>query len=790
MNYEAMTKKELISELMALKNKYDNLTQHDNQLNELIESQIDLVCRFTPEGIFTYANQAYREFFGKTEAEIIGKTWHPMALVDDLPLIDHLLSKITKENPIAIIENRVKTLDGSTRWFQFINQGFFNHNGCLYEIQSTGRDITALKNLTDANRNCEKKYRDFVENLNEGIWALNTDGETILVNQKMCKMLGYAESEILGRPVKDFLADYSQAVFETHMKNRRKGKKEEYLDFLDRDGRVVNTLIKGTPLLDHEGNYIGSWAGILNITEQNKEDSSLLFQSIFSATILENIGAGVVVCDEKGNLVLFNRLAREWHGLDALEMPQSEWAGRYDLFLADGVTPMDISTIPLARAFRGEVINGFEMVVAAKCLPKRHLMANSAPLKTPDGKILGAVAVLHDVTQIKIAEKQREELQMQLLHSSRLTSLGTLAAGVGHEINNPLMIILGNLSLLRDKTRDPESLVILEKLKKAVRRIANIVDGLRSFARNKNTLMEKIDIHKVITETLSLCKDIYRKSGLDIHVDFQSKNPIVVANTGKIQQVVMNLIANAHDATEGINGGGVLKIETFNTKDRLIMRFSDNGAGIEKEHLPHIFDPFYTTKEPNKGTGLGLSICYKILEEFKGYIGVDTDVSVGTCFEISLPISIDRSIEENFPKGPGNLIHLYGKVLIIDDEPDILNMLEDFLKNIGLTVTTVDNGDVALDKLKHNTFDYIITDLKLPGRSGDQILTEAQKLPHLKNAFFIVITGAIITEYSQEQRNVIRDLADGYLRKPFDKDEIINLLMTKGAGISNTDLDG
>ena len=158
------------------------------------------------------------------------------------------------------------------------------------------------------------------------------------------------------------------------------------------------------PLTDLQGNTIGVLGTYEDITDRKQTEENMATQKMFSSTILENMDAGVVACNEKGDLVLFNRVAREWHGLDPLNIPQEEWADHYNLYLEDGVTPMDVNTIPLVRAFRGEKLHDIGMVIAAKGQPKRDILAHAGPIMGEDGRILGAVAVMHDITERKQSE--------------------------------------------------------------------------------------------------------------------------------------------------------------------------------------------------------------------------------------------------------------------------------------------------------------------------------------------------------------------------------------------------
>ena len=248
-----------------------------------------------------------------------------------------------------------------------------------------------------------------------------------------------------------------------------------------------------------------------------------------------------------------------------------------------------------------------------------------------------------------------------------------------------------------------------------------------------------------------------------------------MANIGKLQQVIMNLLTNAKDATQYLVNGGMVKIETSDDGKTLLVRVSDNGTGISEFDFPRIFDPFYTTKEPGKGTGLGLSISSSILTEFGGTLTVESEVGIGTSFDIRLPLVVGLAAVEQ-RKTESAEVKLKGTALIVDDEPGIVDLLKSFLVDMGLEVSSAEDGQVALDILKNERFDFVITDVKMKRLSGDQVLVQARKLRHLENTHFVVITGGILTDYTKEQRDVIRELAHGFLRKPFDADDVAKVL--------------
>lgn len=393
----------------------------------------------------------------------------------------------------------------------------------------------------------------------------------------------------------------------------------------------------------------------------------------------------------------------------------------------------------------------------------------------PLGKVICFMFSCIDISSLKRAEKEREQYLAQLHHASKLVSIGTLAAGVAHEINNPLSILLGTISFLRDRIKstsmDQNLLNVLTKQDKTVDRIAKIVKGLGTFARVDTEKTGKIDINKIVLDTLSLCEAIYVKAGLEIRTDFRCKNPQALGNTGKFQQVIMNLLSNAKDATEDMTAKGVVTIETFEDSKNIFLRVSDNGRGIEKANLPYIFDPFFTTKPQGKGTGLGLSISYGIIKNFGGSISVESEPGMGTVFTISM-LKTHHQLAASDEKSNEPLEgKLAGKVLVVDDETDIREILKNYLEDFGLVVTLADDGDSALQILKKENFDVVITDIRMPNFTGDALLAEARRLPHLGKTFFLAMISGVVTDYPKEQRDRINNLTHGYLRKPFDKRE-------------------
>lgn len=399
-----------------------------------------------------------------------------------------------------------------------------------------------------------------------------------------------------------------------------------------------------------------------------------------------------------------------------------------------------------------------------------------------DGKIVGLIVIFRDISERRKIERDREEMQRRVFLSQKLASIGQLAAGVAHEINNPLSIVKGYIGVIQDELRqkgsDEKFITILDKQDLAVNRIANIVTGLRTYARSDTDHVENVNIHRAISDTLSLIDHIYRKDGITIISRLDAEHPIVRGNTGKLQQVLMNLLTNAKDALETKSEGNkFIGIETKMQGSNFVLTLWDTGCGIPQSTLDRIFDAFYTTKPPGKGTGLGLAITHSIIHSMNGRVEASSKVDEGTQFTLTFPVVFG---DEETQNDPSQLAiaqpRLSGVAFVIDDEAEIRAILTEHLRSAGLSVETAEDGLAAFQELRRKHYDFIITDLKMPGLDGMALLVEARKLGHLKDTAIIVMTGGIVTEYTPEQRQHIRQLADGYLRKPFTKNELIKML--------------
>ena len=258
--------------------------------------------------------------------------------------------------------------------------------------------------------------------------------------------------------------------------------------------------------------------------------------------------------------------------------------------------------------------------------------SSTAVIRNASGDAAGFVILATDVTE-------QQKRQNQLMITDRLASIGQLASGIAHEINNPLTAVLGLSELLKEKVLQDEVKEDLEIISKEALRAANVIRGLLTFARGKGSESELLDINSIVQEVLRLYAYEQRLNNINVSMSLAPDLPLVKFNGAQMQQVLINLIVNAEQAMLETNEGGNLKITTEEDRGMVRVSVSDDGPGIIRENMKKLFTPFFTTKEVGKGTGLGLSICHGIVTEYGGRIYARSAPGEGATFIVELPVA-------------------------------------------------------------------------------------------------------------------------------------------------------
>ncbi|MCX6003910.1 MAG: PAS domain S-box protein, partial [Chloroflexi bacterium] len=261
-----------------------------------------------------------------------------------------------------------------------------------------------------------------------------------------------------------------------------------------------------------------------------------------------------------------------------------------------------------------------------------HLEEATSPIFDDKGEVVASVHIARDITE-------RKGMEEQLIVNDRLVSIGQLASGIAHELNNPLTSVIGFSELLLEKDLAGDVKEDLAIINKEAKRTASVVKGLLTFARKQGTEKALVDINSIIQGVLQLRSYEQRVSSIEISTRFAPDLPQIIGNSGQLQQVLMNIVINAEQAMTEAHGRGKLAITTEQVGDMVLVSVTDDGPGISPENMRKLFTPFFTTKEVGKGTGLGLSICHGIVTEHGGKIHAESEPGKGATFIVELPIS-------------------------------------------------------------------------------------------------------------------------------------------------------
>jgi two-component system, NtrC family, sensor kinase len=393
------------------------------------------------------------------------------------------------------------------------------------------------------------------------------------------------------------------------------------------------------------------------------------------------------------------------------------------------------------------------------------------------------MAISSDIIVNAIQRKRREELLFrQRALSQRIASMGTLAAGLAHEINNPLSFVIGNLSYMRELIDEPshrltrdsmsEMRDVLAHAREGADRVRRIVGDLRALARGEDTEIEEVDVISVLDSTLRMASNQLRHRAQVVR-DYQDV-PLVQANASQLGQVVLNLILNAANALpDGRAADNQITVSTRALNDgegeRVEIAVADTGCGIPADRLSRIFDPFYTTREIGQGMGIGLAICHNIVTAFGGTIDISSQVGKGTTVRVALPRagSALATQGEVSPERDPSL-----RILLVDDEPRVLEMLARMLK--GNVIVLAGNGREALAELDKGAFDVILCDLMMPDMTGQDVYQSLSARDPDQAERLIFISGGA---FSDDTKHFLDSVPNPKLSKPFEADMVRQVVM-------------
>ncbi|MEO1599033.1 MAG: ATP-binding protein [Pseudomonadota bacterium] len=639
-----------------------------------------------------------------------------------------------------------------------VSSRLLEHNGELVILSST-TDLTEPFALRDASDLANARLRDAIESLDEAFVLYDADDRLVMANRLYrdahreaahAIRPGASSQEILAALVKADHLEGGETLIEEFRAELTEGRQHRprQMELRRRDGRVF--LFRRSPT--KEG---GSAVTLLDITERKRADEAEREADALVRTIVEACPTTFLVSRvSDGKIIYAPPPTRERYGnlrttLGFFIKPEDRQ--RYlDALLPTG------SLTDFPNTFRrrdGSIMKGL----------------TSACVTEYKGEAI-IVSSTRDITD-ELAMREELERQREIAHQNeKLSALGGLLAGVAHELNNPLSIVVGYALMLREKIDDPVFGRRVERIGQAAERCAKIVKTFLSMARQRPARIETVPLEGLIATAVDIAGYGIQSLGGQIHFDPDPDLPNVAVDADQMVQVFSNLIANAEHALAPRGADGLLTISASHGKREQTVRvvLSDNGDGIPEDIQARIFEPFFTTKEVGAGTGVGLAFCHRIVNSHGGSLCVESVPGDGATFIVTLPVATTED-EAEVPESAPGLREGVGRVLVIDDEPDVAEMIADLLTEQGYEVTASTDPEEALAYLDLGQFDAVLSDIKMPGIGGQGVLDLiTRNHPRLVARLAFVTGDAMSTEVAR----FLTESGRPHLEKPVAPEEL------------------
>jgi PAS domain S-box-containing protein len=590
-------------------------------------------------------------------------------------------------------------------------------------------DTTEQKQVVNALLESEARFRNLVEAAPYGIIVHDVDAKIVYINPFGIQLAAYKNlEEAIGESVIRRIHPNSRAAvikrFQKLLQDRKSMPTTEE-KLIRKTGEVRYGEVTSM-LSQYEGEEAG-YAFFHDITDRKNAEDSLKDERRRLEVTLRSIGDGVIATDAEGNIVLLNQVAEQLTG-----WTQEEALGNYvdTVFHIINELVRNRCDSPIGKVLQtgSTVEHEKATLLISKDGTERVTAYTSAPIKDIDNRIIGVVLAFRDIT-----EKQRIEAELQ--KSQRLESVGILAGGIAHDFNNILTAIVGSINMAKMYEEHNEMVTkILNEAEKASFRARDLTQQLLTFSKGGMPVKKITSISNVIKDSAN-----FVLHGTRVRCEFHIPDTLWAAEVdpGQISQVIQNIVMNAEQA---LQDGGIIHIYADNKTltageipalqagKYITISIIDHGRGISAEIMPKIFDPYFTTK--SNGTGLGLTIAYSIIKKHDGSINVFSKVNEGTTFTIHLP-AYGEYIPEHTVTEKEAFVGK-GKILIMDDEELIRNVVQELLGRLGYEVETAKDGKAAVEIYKKalkagKPFDLAILDLTVPGGIGGKECVDTLK---------------------------------------------------------------
>jgi len=634
------------------------------------------------------------------------------------------------------------------------------------------RDVTHRIKAEKALKESEERFRELAEMLPEAVFETDWELNLTYANRQAFELFGYTEDDLKrGLFGLDMFVPEDRPRLEESIDRRLKGESTGRTEYraLKKDGTTFPIMFHASSI--KEGGKLAGLRGIvIDITEIKRSEDILKREKERAETYLNIAGVIIVALDSRGMVTMINRKGCEILGYSESDIVGKSWFENFLPRKESGAVRDFFETL-----LEGGIDEAHENLVLTSRGEERLIAWHNTTLYGSEGKVSGLLSSGEDITDTRRAELEKAELEEQYHHSQKVESLGRLAGGVAHDLNNLLTPILGYSEvLLADIEATDKKYKAVNEIMRAGFKARDLVKQLLAFGRKQTLEYQLVDLNKTVYGFEPLLRRTIRED-IEIKIIPTYERCTTMADIGQVEQVLMNLAVNAQDA---MSEGGTLTIETSVVEvdekfsaihldaepgEYVLLKVSDTGSGMDEKILDKIFEPFFTTKG-EVGTGLGLATVYGIVKQHGGNIQVDSKLGQGTVFDVYLPFSEGSAKARKTGKKISSKLIGSEAVLVVEDDPQVRHFTCFTLKRYGYAVLEAESGPKALDILEKQRckVDLLLTDVILPGMNGNELHGEiVRKCPNIKVLYMSGYTGDAIARHGVLEENV------AFIQKPF-----------------------